>query len=266
MTTCQVLDSHTQYHRRFGWLEAALLLATVTLIAQLVPDAAPIWREWPWPGCQTPGHVELADAARHRWIVQYLVYTPNDRPAEPRQPLLLFLHGIGERGDDLDQLLKWGLPHLVANGMQLPMMVVSPQCRPNATWNARELLVFLDYLVKRFNVDPDRIYVSGESMGGYGTWDLVGVAPERFAAAVPVCGGGDVGQAERLTKTPIWAFHGTEDNVVPIERSRRMVDAVEALDGNAQLTVLAGQGHGIGEMVFSRDDLYAWLLEHRRQH
>jgi predicted peptidase len=266
MTSQQTAFYPAPSNRRFGWLEACLLLSVTTLFAQLLPDVLRVYREWPRPGPQTPYSAELTDAQGDQWSVQYFVYFPEGYCAERPVPLLLYLHGSGQRGDDLNQVLRWGLPQLIGSGLTMPMMVVSPQCRAKVTWDSRQLLVFLDHLQQRYAIDPDRIYVSGESMGGYGTWELIGAAPERFAAAVPVCGGGHVEQEDRMAKLPIWAFHGAKDNVVPIEQSQRMVDAVRAAGGDARLTVFPGAGHGISELVFARQDLYAWLLEHPRQH
>jgi predicted peptidase len=144
------------------------------------------------------------------------------------------------------------------------MIVISPQCRIGTQWNSTQLLALLDYLEQRFAVDPDRIYVSGQSMGGYGTWALVATAPERFAAAVPVCGGGRVDDAKRLVNLPIWAFHGAKDDVIPLRASQEMIDAIKAHGGNSQLTVYPDKGHGICDLTFSRDDLYQWLLAQHR--
>ncbi len=170
----------------------------------------------------------------------------------------------GSRGDDIKQVLRWGLPQQIGWGLRVPMIVVSPQCRSDLGWDSHQLLVLLDHLQEQLAIDPKRIYVTGESMGGNGTWNLCAAAPERFAAAVPICGGGDIQTAPLLARLPIWAFHGARDQVVSPERSKRMVDVIQAAGGSARLTIYPEEGHGVSKRVFTRDDLYAWLLDQKR--
>ena len=249
---------------RIGCLEVCLLLSVATLIAQLSPDFLRLWRWWHWPGVF--GQAELLEGKTILSHVDYLVCRPKGYSTHKRWPMLLYLHGSGQRGDDVSQLLTWGLPRLISEGLQVPMIVVAPLCRANTNWDSRQLLALVDHLQEQLFIDPDRIYVSGESMGGFGTWDLIAVAPARFAAAVPVCGGGDIEKANRMVKLPIWAFHGAGDKVISVDQSQKMVDAVQARGGQARLTIFPDEGHSIGELVFSRNDLYAWLLEHSRRH
>ncbi len=249
--------------RRFGWLEICLVGALVALIAQVPPEIVRAICSRPRPGHQVSASADLkvGDLSTE---IQYLVYLPVDYSSNIKWPLLLFLHGSGQLGDDLELVAKCGPPELLANGKQLPMIVISPQCRTGRQWESNQLLALLDHLEQHFSVDPDRVYISGQSMGGYGTWTLAAVAPERFAAAIPVCGGGNLEDAKRLVNLPIWAFHGAMDEVVPLERSQQMVDAIEKLGGNATLTIYPDKGHGICDLTFSRDDLYQWLLAQHR--
>jgi len=259
------LDDNLRCRGGRGWLEVCLGLSVIALLGQLTgPSVLRIWREWPQAGQQTPGHFQVPLAAGGQVEIQFLIYLPKDYSVKIHWPILLYLHGASQRGDDLHQLTKHGLPAILASGRQLPLIVVSPQCQANQNWDCDQLLAFLDYLEKKFAINPNRVYVAGESMGGYGTWALATTAPERFAAAVPACGGGNVEQAGRLVKLPIWAFHGAKDTTVPLEESQRMVDTIQKLGGNAQLTILPDKGHDIREAVFSRNDIYDWMLQQQR--
>jgi predicted peptidase len=256
--------TNTTAHYRWGWLELCLALSVFALLLQLSPDFIRIWREWPRAGWQTQGRFDSSDSHGRAVELQYLIYLPENYDSQQRWPLLLYLHGAGRRSDDINDVAKEGPPYFVIQGKQLPMIVVSPHCRVGESWNCSRLLGLLDHIQKKFAVDPDRVYVSGNSMGGYGTWALAEAAPERFAAAAPLCGGGDFNQVERLTRLPIWAFHGGQDSVVPLEESERMVKAIQAQGGQAHLTVLQNQGHAIEKVVYARDDFYDWLLHQRR--
>jgi predicted peptidase len=246
---------------RVGWLEICLTVSFIALILQLWPDMARAWREWPHPGQQTPARAQLNVAGGYSTDVQYLIYLPREYSSRQRWPLLLFLHGSGSRGDDLNLVLKGDPATRAVCSKGLPMLVVSPQCRAQTTWDSQPLL---DHLQERFAIDPDRIYVGGYSMGGFGTWDVATIAPKRFAAIVPVAGGGDASQATRLVKLPVWAFHGAEDRTVPIEGNRQMIEAIQAAGGDARLTVYEDRGHDTCGLTFNRDDVYTWLLQHNR--
>lgn len=182
-------------------------------------------------------------------------------------PLVLFLHGAGERGSDLERLKLHGPPKLIANGQNIPAIVVSPQCPQNQWWNsyAETLLALLDEMAASYNVDPDRIYVTGLSMGGFGTWELASRDPGRFAAAAPICGGGMMIAAYRIgTDLPVWAFHGEDDSVVPLEESQRMVDAMTRRGGNARLTVYPGVDHDSWTQTYADPEFWEWLFSQSR--
>jgi predicted peptidase len=175
------------------------------------------------------------------------------------------LHGSGERGHDLKVTLKYGLPGMLTNGKGLPMLVLSPQCPIEHSWESAELLALLDWAEAKYSVDPDRIYVCGFSMGGYGAWRLAAEAQQRFAALVPIAGGGDEANANRLEKLPIWAFHGDQDRTLPAEQTTKMISAIESAGKTPQLSILKGEGHAIAGQVFLRRDLYEWLLARTRK-
>jgi predicted peptidase len=199
--------------------------------------------------------------------LNYLLYLPKDyaKDRKVRWPLMLFLHGSGERGSDLEKVKTHGPPKLIAQGQDLPFLVVSPQL-PDAErgWDPDALLALLDSIVKHYRVDKDRVYVTGLSMGGFGTYALAEADPDRFAAAVPICGGGDPRQAAQVKDLPIWAFHGAKDPTVPIENDRAMVDKIKASGGNIQFTIYPEGGHDVWTETYNNPEVFKWLLAHRR--
>jgi predicted peptidase len=196
---------------------------------------------------------------------QYLVYLPDGYAlGDDRWPLLLFLHGAGERGDDLEQLKAHGPPRLLAEGRQLPFVVVSPQCPRGRYWLVPVLTGLLDELLRRWRIDEDRVYVTGISMGGYGTWQLAEAQADRLAAILPICGGGNPNNAGELRDLPIWAFHGAKDPVVPLEESEVMVQAVRNAGGNVRFTIYPEAAHDCWTQTYDKPDWHQWLLSHRR--
>jgi predicted peptidase len=197
--------------------------------------------------------------------LKYLLYLPKDYDAKESVPLMLFLHGVGERGDDLDALKKAGPPKLIAEGQAFPCIVVSPQCPKDRSWETFELSALLDEIVEKYKVDQDRIYVTGLSMGGFGTWALAATSPNRFAAIVPICGGGDPQSAKRIVHIPTWVFHGAKDRVVPPERSEQMVEALKRNGGNVKFTVYPEAAHDSWTASYASPELYEWLFQQKRE-
>lgn len=201
--------------------------------------------------------------------LDYLIALPKGYDAEgDAVPLLLFLHGAGERGKDLDKVKLHGPPKMIEKGHDFGAIVVSPQC-PAESWWPREtdmLIALIDKIEREYNVDKKRIYITGLSMGGYGTFALCARQPERFAAAVPICGGGDLFDARQLTKLPMWVFHGEADNVVPVDESQRMVKVMNAAEGqHAKLTTYPGVGHNSWDKAYSDEAMWDWLFEQKRK-
>jgi len=197
----------------------------------------------------------------------YLLFLPEAYGEQEKAwPLMLFLHGAGERGNNLQLVKKHGPPKIAEKEKDFPFIVVSPQCPKEQWWddNLDVLIHLLDDIVARYAVDEERIYLTGLSMGGYGTWDLASRYPDRFAAIAPVCGGGTLPMAYGLTEIPIWAFHGAKDSVVPVEESEQMVELVNRRGGNAKLTVYPEAGHDSWTETYDNQEFYDWLLEHRR--
>jgi predicted peptidase len=197
--------------------------------------------------------------------LDYLLYLPARYDDDKKEwPLVVFLHGSGERGDDLDKVKIHGPPKLIAEGRQFPFIVVSPQA-PRRRWDPATLNAFLDDLVAKYRVDKNRIYLTGLSMGGAGTWALAGAYPDRFAAIVPICGGGDPADAPKLKDVAVWVFHGARDDAVPLSRSEEMVKALrEAGAKTVEFTVYPDAEHDSWTETYANPKLYEWLLQQHR--
>ena len=194
----------------------------------------------------------------------YLLYLPKDYAQKDSWPLVLFLHGSGERGDNLERVKIHGPPKLIAAGKEFPFIVVSPQCPEHRGWELLELTALVDEMIEKYKVDRDRIYVTGLSMGGFGTWSLAAYAPFRFAALVPICGGGEPSAAKRLAHVPTWVFHGAKDPRVPLERSTKMVEAIKKNGGSVKFTVYPEALHDSWTAAYNDPELYQWLLQQKR--
>jgi len=196
--------------------------------------------------------------------LNYLLYLPKDYAEKPAWPLMLFLHGAGERGDNLEMVKMHGPPKLIAAGKQFPFIVVSPQCPKGLWWNPFELATLLDEICEKYKVDQDRIYGTGLSMGGFGTWSLAAYQPKRFAAIMPICGGGEPIVAKLFRTVPAWVFHGAKDSVVPVERAEQMVDALRKAGDTVKFTKYPEAGHDSWTATYANPEVYKWLLEHKR--
>lgn len=206
-----------------------------------------------------------------RVSLRHLLYLPPRYHQRPclRWPLMLFLHGAGERGDDLDLVRKHGPPKLVEE-RPLPFVILSPQCPEGTTWSTMlgGLAALVEDALGRYRVDPARVYVTGLSMGGFGTWALAAARPDLVAAIAPICGGGDwfhgfPMQVLRLWEMPVWAFHGAQDQVVPPSRSRELIELLQALGGPARLTIHPDADHDSWTTTYNDTSLYRWFLAQR---
>jgi predicted peptidase len=233
----------------------ALLLATVTHSAAA---------EKPTPGRQV--EQALAVKGQDKLAARYLLFLPKnyEAKADKAWPLILFLHGRGESYGPLSLVKKWGPPRIVEKNADFPYIVVSPQCPGKERWSQprqQQILVdLLDDVLKKYRINKDRVYLTGLSLGGYGSWTLAAAHPDRFAAVVPICGGGDPKDAERLKSLPIWVFHGDKDGAVPIARSQQMVDAIRKAGGTkVRFTTLEDFGHNSWSAAYASPGLYEWL-------
>ena len=197
-----------------------------------------------------------------KWAFPFVSYTPTAQKG--KLPLIIQLHGAGERGDGKENLSLvdvHGFSKVVAD-KEFPCMFVMPQCPCDSFWAARveSILNFIDQLIEEFDVDTNKIYLTGLSMGGYGTWFTAMAKPERFAAIAPVCGGGMAWNACVL-KMPVWAFHGACDNVVSPTQSDEMVAALQAAGADVKYTRVENVGHDVWNYAYN-EELLAWFLSH----
>jgi len=206
----------------------------------------------------------------------YLLFLPRDYATQKskRWPLILFLHGAGERGTNIWKVAVHGPPKIVKDKPDFPFIVVSPQCPAGQRWDNDVLSALLDEVIAKYKVDKSRIYLTGLSMGGFGTWTLGLAHPERFAAIAPICGGGDPiallladpKKSGALKSLPVWAFHGAKDPVVKLEESQRMVDALKRSGcKEVEFTVYPEAQHDSWTETYNNPKLYEWLLSHQRK-
>lgn len=218
-----------------------------------------------------PADVPLQEVRLNNYDLQtdlnmnFLLYFPQEYSPDKEWPLLIFLHGRGEQGNDLEKVKIHGPTRRIKEGAEFPFIVAAPQCPQGKWWSVAELDKWLDYLLRQLPVDKKRIYLTGLSMGGFGTWAWATDRPGRFAAIAPVCGGGDARLAWRLKNIPVWAFHGAKDNVVPISRSQEMVDALKKWEGNVKFTAYPEANHDSWTETYANPELYSWLLEQHRE-
>ncbi len=199
----------------------------------------------------------------------YKVFLPADFDAAKKYPLMLFLHGAGERGDgttQLDRVLAHGPVKYAHAGTEYPCILIAPQCPENRIWPdlADEVGKLLDNVAGEYPVDLDRVSCTGLSMGGFGTFTMGITFPGRFAALGPICGGGVAWCAPYFGKTPIWAFHGDADSLVSVENSLMMYNSVKTFGGNMELTLVHGCDHDSWTFAYERTRLIEWLIAARR--
>lgn len=241
----------------------------------------------PWMNAQTKPQDELQKARKFSKEVtreigcQYLISFPKsyDAKCEKGSPLILFLHGAGERGEDVWRASIHGPSKYAAQNPDFPFILVTPLCPEEKVWSNEVLLELLNEVISKHNVDEKRIYLTGLSMGGYGTWSLGVPHAKRFAAIAPICGGGErieillvargysgPAKLNDLRTLPVWAFHGAKDTVVPLSESERMLKALEeAKCENVKLTVYPEATHDSWTETYNNPALYKWFLKHRRE-
>lgn len=200
-----------------------------------------------------------------------LITVPDDFDRQKeRLPLIVFLHGVGERGDDPELLKRYGLAKCFSRDPMyhgVRAITLSPQCPNGRVWNhlVREVFSLIEDTVKEYNADPERVSITGMSMGGCGTWDMICTYPEYFSAAAPVCGAGFIFRAPYRSSLVIRAYHGDRDGIVPYHCSVEMVEAVNARGGDATLITCEGWGHNSWDYAYEMSDLVEWLVAQKRK-
>mgnify|MGYP001335433565 CR=1 FL=1 len=201
---------------------------------------------------------------------KYVLFVPHDYKGDKPYPLILFLHGAGETGSDGIKQAKVGLgPAIKKQEKTFPFIAVFPQSQKR-TWqagsdDAKRALAILAEVEKEYKVDPKRVYLTGLSMGGYGTWSLAVADPDKWAAIVPICGGGDAKQAEKIKDIPCWCFHGDADNAVKVEKSRQMIEAIKKAGSDPKYTEYPGVGHNSWDKAYGTKELFPWMLEQHKK-
>jgi predicted peptidase len=199
--------------------------------------------------------------------INYLLYLPKQyhKHAKEGYPLILFLHGSGESGTDISRVKAHGLPAYLDTCKSFPAIVVSPQCTDSRQgWNRYMLYDLLHKMFSRYNVDTNRVYITGLSMGAKGCWDMLTYYPELFAAAVPVCGWGDDRMIRRAKNVAIRIYHGEEDDVVPASYSIKMYETLKSNNGNVELVIYPKTKHDAWTRTYQDKDMYSWLWKQKK--
>ena len=208
---------------------------------------------------------QIKTTAEVPFETNFLLFLPADYKSKKEWPLLLFLHGAGERGIDLEKVAVHGPPKLARQGKLQEFIIIAPQCPTGDYWDSHEqqhnLIQLIRTAKEELKVNSNKVYVTGLSMGGFGTWELAANLHNQIAAAAPVCGGGSKWNSRLLKNVPIWAFHGAKDDIVPPELSEEMVEAIQEKGGNAKLTIFPNANHNSWDDAFNTEELYQWLLE-----
>jgi predicted peptidase len=198
----------------------------------------------------------------------YVVYVPREYNPDREWPLIVFLHGAGERGDNGLAQSDVGIGRAIRfHPERFPSLVVMPQCPEGVWWDdaIQDIDASIEETLRDYNVDRSRIYLTGLSMGGFGTWQYGALHIDRFAAFMPVCGGGRLEDAAKLATRPIWAFHGAKDSVVSVEESRKMVEAVRNAGGDVQYTEYPDLDHNSWDAAYGDAKAIKWLLDQRKE-
>lgn len=242
-----------------GWFAVALVSAVVPVSAQEAKT----------------GFLDRVYKTSTDEEAKYVLFVPHSYDGKTPLPVILFLHGAGETGSDGKKQATVGIgPAIRKREKTFPFLVILPQASHKEVpvvkrWqagspDANNALAILDEVSKTYPVDRKRIYLTGLSMGGFGTWSLAAAYPDKWAAIVPICGGGDVKSADKIKHLPCWCYHGDNDKAVPVKLSRDMIEALKAAGGKPEYTELPGVGHNSWDAAYGNDKLYDWLLKHSK--
>lgn len=195
--------------------------------------------------------------------MRYNIFFPKKYKKGRQQawPLIVFLHGAGERGNNVNKVIERSPQKFIAKN-NLPFVILSPQCNHGEYWETEKVMHLIDLAIRQHAIDPYRIYLTGMSMGGFGTWQIANHYPEHFAAIVPICGGGSPYMAFTLRNMPVWVFHGAKDTIIPILKSEEMVKSLRIEGNDVIFTVYDDAGHDAWTEAYNNPKLYNWLLKH----
>lgn len=197
--------------------------------------------------------------------LRYWLFVPAKYGADDKKwPVIVFLHGAGERGDDLNKVKVHGPPKIVESKPDFEFIVASPQVPTNARWETKDVGALIDHLTKTLKADTDRVYLTGLSMGGAGTWNAAAALPEKLAAIAPICGRGDLGTAAKIKDLPNWTFIGDKDRPELVEWNNQMIAALKKEGGSPKYTVYPNVGHDSWTESYNNPEFYKWLLEQKR--
>ncbi len=222
----------------------------------------------PEPGKQIAASLEVpAVEGEAKEKIHFWLFAPANHAEKEKLPLLIFLHGAGERGENLDKVKVHGPPKIVDGKADFPFVVLSPQCPNGRWWSAKQIVSLIEQAAAdpKLKIDPEQIHLTGLSMGGFGSWAVAAEIPGKLATVTPICGGGDPKTAGKIKSLPIWVFHGDKDGAVNIKKSEEMVAAVKAEGGNPIFTVYPGVGHDSWTATYASPLLYDWMLAHKRK-
>lgn len=202
--------------------------------------------------------------------MDYLLYLPDgfDSKSDKQWPMLVFLHGSGERGNDLEKVKMHGPPKLISQGKTMPFVVLSPQCPSNTDWDTETLYTLIKQVASRYRVDEKKVYLTGLSMGGAATWDLAMAYPDYFAAIAPVCGPVNrnyPAKATELKDLPVMAFHGAMDDVVPVWGAAAMIKRLQDIGNSATIVIYPDANHDSWTATYEDTELYKWFMEQTRE-
>jgi len=196
-------------------------------------------------------------------MYKYIKYLPKNYEASKEYPLLIFLHGAPQRGNNIDKLKQTALPYELENNMlKLSMIVIAPQCPENESWNSFLLYDLLIEIFKNHQINRKRIYLTGFSMGGFGTLKFAKDYPKLFAAIAPVCSGGSIYIAEKIHHIPAWFFHGKKDKIIPIEKTQEVIDQLKKFNADLKFTIYPDLAHNVWTKTYKNVALYEWFLSH----
>ncbi len=256
------------------WLEICLTVVSISLISQASALSGVSDR-------MIESLIAESHAIEGVGKLPYRIYTPRPIEDETVYPLIVFMHGAGERGSDNTTQLKHGVGSIIRfiERFNQPAFVIAPQVADGHQWvdtpwsddahvlpkspsaSMSLLLGLIDSVNQTLPIDRRRIYITGISMGGFGTWDLLMRRPDEFAAAIPICGGGDETRAHLIRDIPVWVFHGGDDQVVKTHRSRNMIEALEGVAGRPRYTEYPGIGHDSWTVTYDNPEVLHWLFE-----